>query len=95
MITAGDFLAGGGGVTHAMSKMENVNVRFVLNHDKDAIRTNLFNHRGIKHYFADIYKQDEHEVEKVDFIWASIECTQHSRANGGRDKNIGSYTLGW
>lgn len=95
MITAGDFLAGGGGVTEAMSRIPGVKVRFVLNHDKLAIRTNLFNHKGIRHYFADIYKQDEHEVEKVDFIWASIECTQHSRANGGREKKIGSYTLGW
>jgi len=95
MITAGDFLAGGGGVTEAMSKIPGVQVKFVLNHDKLAIRTNLFNHKGIKHFWADIYKQDEHEVEKVDFIWASIECTQHSRANGGREKKIGSYTLGW
>jgi DNA (cytosine-5)-methyltransferase 1 len=95
MITAGDFLAGGGGVTEAMSKIPDLKVKFVLNHDKLAIRTNLFNHKGIKHFWADIYKQDEHEVEKVDFIWASIECTQHSRANGGREKKIGSYTLGW
>lgn len=95
MITAGDFLAGGGGVTEAMSKIPQINVRFVLNHDKLAIRTNLFNHRGIKHYWADFYKQDEHEVEKVDFMWASIECTQHSKANGGREKKIGSYTLGF
>lgn len=95
MITAGDFLAGGGGVTEAMSKISTIDVRFVLNHDKLAIRTNLFNHRGIKHFWADFYKQDEHEVEKVDLMWASIECTQHSKANGGRDKKIGSYTLGF
>jgi DNA (cytosine-5)-methyltransferase 1 len=95
MITAGDFLAGGGGVTEAMSKIPGLKVKYVLNHDKLAIRTNLFNHKGIKHFWADIYKQDEHEVEKVDFMWASIECTQHSRANGGKNKKIGSYTLGW
>lgn len=95
MITAGDFLAGGGGVTEAMSKIPSLQVKFVLNHDKLAIRTNMFNHRGIKHYWADFYKQDEHEIEPVDFIWASIECTQHSKANGGREKKIGSYTLGW
>ena len=50
MITAGDFLAGGGGVTEAMSKIPGLQVKFVLNHDKLAIRTNMFNHRGIKHY---------------------------------------------
>lgn len=95
MITAGDFLAGGGGVTEALRRISGVDVKFVLNHDKIAIRTNMYNHRGVKHYWADLYKQDEHEVEPVDFIWASIECTQHSRANGGREKKIGSYTLGW
>jgi len=95
MITAGDFLAGGGGVTTAMSMIEGMQVKFVLNHDQLAIRTNMFNNRGIKHYWADFYKQNEHELEKVDFVWASIECTQHSRANGGREKKIGSYTLGF
>jgi len=95
MITAGDFLAGGGGVTTAMSKIEGMQVKFVLNHDQMAIRTNMFNNRGIKHYWADFYKQDEHDIEHVDFLWASIECTQHSRANGGREKKIGSYTLGF
>jgi DNA (cytosine-5)-methyltransferase 1 len=93
-ITSGDFLAGGGGVTYAM-KNSGLRVKWVLNHNKMAIRTNMHNNKGIKHYLADFYTQDEHEMELVDFIWASIECTQHSRANGGREKKIGSYTLGW
>jgi DNA (cytosine-5)-methyltransferase 1 len=93
-ITSGDFLAGGGGVTEAMTNVPGLNVRWVLNHDPIAIRTNMHNHKGVKHYLADFYNQDEHEMEKVDFVWASIECTQHSRANGGREKKIGSYTLG-
>jgi len=95
MITAGDFLAGGGGVTEAMSNIPQMTCRWVLNHDAIAIRTNVFNHNTVKHYHADFYNQDETEMEPVDFIWASIECTQHSRANGGREKKIGSYTLGF
>lgn len=93
-ITSGDFLAGGGGVTYAM-KRAGLKVKWVLNHNKIAIRTNMHNNRGIKHYLANFYTQDEHEMEPVDFVWASIECTQHSRANGGCEKKIGSYTLGW
>ena len=92
-ITSGDFLAGGGGVTEAMNNA-GLKVKWVLNHDPIAIRTNMHNHKGVKHYLADFYNQDEHEMEPVDFVWASIECTQHSRANGGREKKIGSYTLG-
>jgi DNA (cytosine-5)-methyltransferase 1 len=94
-VTAGDFLAGGGGVTEAMNQVPGLDVKWVLNHDNIAIRTNLFHHKNVKHYWADLYKQDEHEMEPVDFVWASIECTQHSQANGGRDKKIGSYMLGW
>lgn len=93
-ITSGDFLAGGGGVTYAM-KNSGLKVKWVLNHNPIAIRTNMHNNRGIKHYLSNFYVQDEHEMEPVDFVWASIECTQHSRANGGREKKIGSYTLGW
>jgi DNA (cytosine-5)-methyltransferase 1 len=93
-LTSGDFLAGGGGVTHAMKK-SGLKVKWVLNHNQIAIRTNMHNNKGIKHYLANFYTQDEHEMEPVDFVWASIECTQHSRANGGREKKIGSYTLGW
>ncbi|MDD4970849.1 MAG: DNA cytosine methyltransferase [Paludibacter sp.] len=94
-ITSGDFLAGGGGVTEAMAKTSGMKVKWVLNHNKIAIRTNIFNHKGVKHFWSDIYKQDEHEMEPVDFVWASIECSQHSNAKGGGEKNIGSYMLGW
>lgn len=95
MITAGDFLAGGGGVTEALSKIDNVQVKFVLNHSIKAIRTNMFHHKKVKHYLADIYKQDEHVMEHVDFAWCSVECDQHSRARGKKKKNLGSYMLAW
>lgn len=94
-ITAGDFLAGGGGVTEAMNQVPGMKVKWVLNHDNIAIRTNLFHHKHVKHYWADLYKQDEHEMEPVDFVWASVECMQHSQAKGGGNKDIGSYMLGW
>jgi len=93
-LKGGDFLAGGGGVTEAMIR-SGINVKWVLNHSKIAIRTNTFNHKGVKHYWSDIYNQNEHEMEPVEFVWASIECTQHSNAKGGGEKNIGSYMLGW
>lgn len=94
-ITSGDFLAGGGGVTYAMNKIEGLQCKWVLNHDRIAIRTNMWNNKGIKHYWSNIYTQDERQMEPVDFMWASIECTMHSRARGGKTKKIGSYTLGY
>jgi DNA (cytosine-5)-methyltransferase 1 len=94
-ITSGDFLAGGGGVTFAMKQIEGLKCKWVLNHDRIAIRTNMWNNKGVKHFWVDIYKQDERKMDPVDFMWASIECTQHSKARGGKEKKIGSYTLGW
>ncbi len=94
-ITVGDCLAGGGGVTYAIKQIPGVKVSWVLNHNKKCIRTNMFNNRGIKHYWADFTKQNEREMSPVMFLWASIECTQFSKAKGGAEKNIGSYTLGW
>ena len=48
-IKSGDFLAGGGGVTEAMTRIPGLNVRWVLNHWSTAIRTNVHNHKGVKH----------------------------------------------
>lgn len=94
-ITAGEFFAGGGGWTSGTERLPGIKTKWVLNHDKVALKTNAFHHKGVKVYWADVYVQDEHELEPVDYIHASIECTQHSNANGGRDKKIGSYTMGW
>lgn len=94
-ITFGDFLAGGGGVTEAASRLKKVEVKWVLNHSPIAIQTNIFNHTGVEHFLSDFFTQDEHEMTPVDIMWASIECTQHSRANGGRSKKVGSYTMAW
>ncbi len=94
-IKGGDFFAGGGGVTVAMREIENLECRWILNHDPAAIRTNSFNNPNVKCFWADFYKQDERQLELVDFVWASIECTQHSRAKGKKAKKIGSYMLGW
>lgn len=95
MITSGDFLAGGGGLTYAMNKLENVEPIWVLNHDHLALRVNVFNNPNVKPFIADIYKQSEKRLPYVDFAHASIECTTQSRANGGNKQNLGSYMLGF
>jgi len=91
----GDLFAGGGGVTSGALAVEDVDVVWALNHSKVAIECHAKNHPETKHYQADIRTQDVSELEEVDILWASTECTQHSRAKGGGDKEIGSYTLGW
>lgn len=91
----GDLFAGGGGVTTGALAVADVDVIWALNHSKVAIECHAKNHPETKHYQADIRTQDVSELEEVDVLWASTECTQHSKAKGGGNKEIGSYTLGW
>lgn len=95
IITCGEFFAGGGGWTEGIHHIPGVKTKWILNHDKVALKTNAFHHKDVKIYWADIYAQDEHELEPVDYVHASVECTQHSLANGGKEKKIGSYVMGW
>ena len=94
-ITFADLFAGGGGVTTGAISIPGVKVKWALNHSKTAIECHAKNPPETVHYQADIRTQDVSELEPVDILWASTECTQHSKAKGGADKEIGSYTLGW
>ena len=94
-IVFGDLFAGGGGTTSGAFMVPGVYVAWALNHDPIAIQTHEANHPETKHFMADIRKQNVEELDPVDVLWASLECTEHSKAKGGKDKNIGSFTLGW
>jgi DNA (cytosine-5)-methyltransferase 1 len=95
VLSCGEFFAGGGGWTHGIHKVPGMKTKWILNHDKVAISTNAFHHPEAKVYWADIYAQDEHDLEYVDCIHASVECQDHSTAKAGEEKRIGSYTMGW
>lgn len=91
----GDLFAGGGGTTEGALQVPGVRVLWALNHSREAIMTHEINHPETKHYWADIYETDEQILPKIKGLWASIECTMHSRAKGGKEKEIGSYTMGY
>jgi DNA (cytosine-5)-methyltransferase 1 len=95
MITFADLFAGGGGTSTGAFMVPGVYVSWALNHDPLAIKTHAANHPETKHYQADIRTQSVKELDPVDILWASLECTQHSKAKGGKDKDAGSFTLGW
>lgn len=94
-LTYGEFFAGGLGCASAAKKCSNVDIRWVLNHDKIAIKTAYFHLPNTKVYWADIYMQDEHELEPVDVIQASFECDYHTPAKGNRKIDKQSYMMGW
>lgn len=76
-----------------------------VNHDPHAIASHLANHPKAHHYTEDIRTLDlgplrglveatrrEHPGDKV-VLWASIECTNFSKAKGGMPRDADSRTL--
>lgn len=76
-----------------------------VNHDKHAIASHLANHPEAKHYTEDIRTLDlttlvEHTANEraktpgsLLVLWASLECTNFSRAKGGQPRDADSRTL--
>lgn len=76
-----------------------------VNHDANAILSHAANHPHTRHFTEDIRTLDlgpmrvhvtrkrlEHPDAKL-VLWASLECTNHSRAKGGMSRNADSRTL--
>ena len=76
-----------------------------VNHDPHAIASHLANHPHAKHFTEDIRTLDVTPLAKLcvdmrearpdDYIvlWASLECTNFSRAKGGQPRDADSRTL--
>ena len=77
-----------------------------INHDRNAIRSHNLNHPNTHHFFEDI--RDFEVIQKLKILveqkrreqpnckivlWASLDCTQHSNANGGKPKKEDSRGL--
>ena len=84
-----DLFCGGGGTSTGMIeafKKAGVDYSLIgINHWNIAIETNQLNHRG-DYYCAPIEGIEPTNVVKdrvLDILWASPECTNHSRAKGG------------
>jgi DNA (cytosine-5)-methyltransferase 1 len=76
-----------------------------VNHDHKAIKSHWLNHPRVKHFEEDIRTLDLTElVSLVEFyrrkypnalliLWASLECTNFSKAKGGQPRDADSRTL--
>lgn len=92
-LTAGDLFCGAGGGSTGLFASGYVDVVFCINHDKDAIRSHEANYPQCKHYTEDIRSFDEHKLPQVDILIVSAECTNFSKAKGGRSREADSRTL--
>lgn len=94
------------GFVQAMNKgRELARVIACVNHDPKAIKSHWANHPEVKHFEEDIRTLDLTElIEVVRFqrslypdaaviLWASLECTNFSKAKGGQPREADSRTL--
>lgn len=80
--TVTDLFCGAGGSSTGASLVPGIEVKLAANHWATAIETHNANHPDVEHLQADISNTDPRYVPTTDILWASPECTNHSRAKG-------------
>lgn len=93
-----DCFAGGGGASVGIEMSLGRQVDIAINHDPDAILMHKTNHPDTLHLTEDIFKVDLKKYVKnnhVALMWASPDCTSHSKAKGGKPREKGLRILPW
>ena len=93
-----DAFAGGGGASVGIEMALGRPVDIAINHDPDAILMHKTNHPDTLHLTEDIFKVDLKKYVKgrhVALMWASPDCTSHSKAKGGKPREKGLRILPW
>ena len=93
-----DAFAGGGGASVGIEMALGRPVDIAVNHDEQAILMHKTNHPYTLHLTEDIFKVDLQKYvggRHVDLMWASPDCTSHSKAKGGQPRNRGLRILPW
>ena len=93
-----DCFAGGGGASVGIEMALGRPVDIAVNHDPQAILMHKTNHPDTLHLTEDIFKVDLQKYvgnRHVDLMWASPDCTSHSKAKGGQPRNNGLRILPW
>lgn len=93
-----DMFAGGGGASVGIEMALGRPVDIAINHDPQAIRMHKTNHPQTLHLTEDIFKVDLEiyvRGQHVALMWASPDCTSHSKAKGGQPRKQGLRILPW
>lgn len=93
-----DCFAGGGGASVGIEMALGRGVDIAINHDPEAIKMHKVNHPNTLHLTEDIFKVDLQKYvngRKVSLMWASPDCTNHSKAKGGQPRKSGLRILPW
>lgn len=93
-----DCFAGGGGASVGIEMALGRKIDIAVNHDPQAIRMHEVNHPDTLHLTEDIFKVDLEKYvsgRHVALMWASPDCTSHSKAKGGQPRKKGLRILPW
>lgn len=100
-----DLFCGAGGTTTGAEASGVCKVIAAVNHDPVAIASHSANHEGVHHFTEDIRTLDASELVHIAqrwrgiypkaelILWASLECTNFSKAKGGLPRDADSRTL--
>lgn len=101
-----DLFCGFGGTTTGFTQTNGIaKVIACINHDAKAIESHWMNHPEVKHFEEDIRTLKLEPLVKLVarwkkkfpkakvILWASLECTNFSKAKGGQPRNADSRTL--
>lgn len=93
-----DCFAGGGGASTGIEAAIGRPCDIAVNHDPKAIAMHRANHPQTHHVTEDIFEADLRRLvgdRPVGLMWASPDCTSHSRAKGGKPRLSGLRMLPW
>lgn len=82
-----DSFAGGGGASTGIEMALGRSPDVAINHDPVALAMHEANHPNTRHMASNIWQIDPADVAKgrrVALLWTSPDCTQHSKAKGGK-----------
>lgn len=82
-----DLFAGGGGASTGIEQAIGRPVDIAVNHDPEAVSLHRVNHPQTRHFISDVFEVDPVAVtsgQPVGLLWASPDCTFHSKARGGK-----------
>ena len=93
-----DMFAGGGGASVGIELALGRSPDIAVNHDPQAILMHKTNHPHTLHLTEDVFEVDLLKYTKgkhVALMWASPDCTQFSKAKGGKPRESGIRMLPW
>lgn len=93
-----DLFAGGGGASLGIEWGIGRSVDVAVNHDPEAVAMHEANHPNTRHYCESVFAVDPVRAtshQPVGLLWASPDCTHHSKAKGGKPVCTRRRGLAW